>query len=113
VQIRSRRSTGAALAPDDLSAARGTRYGPFITSGDSGAIDADLVVAFDPVLRRRVWIHLVSPRTDSIGAVRRDLSRPGRLHWLTGRRTGSDNWDAFEAPDGQPLLATALRSGPR
>jgi hypothetical protein len=110
VQIRSRRSTGAALAPDDLSAARGTRYGPFITSGDSGAIDADLVVAFDPVLRRRVWIHLVSPRTDSIGAVRRDLSRPGRLHWLTGRRTGSDNWDAFEAPDGQPLLA-AFRDG--
>jgi hypothetical protein len=32
------------------------------------------------------------------------------LHWLTGRRTRSDNWDAFEAPDGQPLLV-ALRDG--
>jgi hypothetical protein len=44
-----------------------------------------------------------------IGAVRRDLSRPGRLHWLTGRRTRSVNWDAFEAPDGQPLLVGASR----
>jgi hypothetical protein len=110
VQIRSRRSTGVALTLDDLPAARGSRYGPFIATVDAGDSGADLVVGFDPVLRRRVWIHLVSPRTDAIGAVRRDLSRPGRLHWLTGRRTGSDNWDAFEAPDGQPLLA-ALRDG--
>src|SRR5262245_39235981 len=110
VQIRSRRSTGAALAPDDLRAARGSRCGPFIATTDAGNTGADLLVGFDPVLRRRVWIHRVSPHADPIGAVRRDLSRPGRLHWLTGRRTGGDNWDAFEAPDGQPLLA-ALREG--
>jgi eukaryotic-like serine/threonine-protein kinase len=110
VQIRSRRSTGAALAPDDLPAARGSRYGPFVATADAGDKGADLVVGLDPVLRRRVWIHLVSSHADRIGAVRRDLSRPGRLHWLTGRRTGSDNWDAFEAPDGQSWLV-ALRDG--
>jgi hypothetical protein len=72
--------------------------------------DPHLVVGFDPVLRRRVWIHLVRPHTRPIDAVRRDLSRTGRLHWLTGRRSGSDNWDAFEAPDGHAWLA-ALHDG--
>jgi hypothetical protein len=110
VQIRSRRSTGAALAPDDLPAARGSRYGPFIATTDAGDTGADLVIGFDPVLRRQVWIHRVPLHTDPIAAIRRNLSRPGRLHWLTGRRTGSDNWDAFEAPDGEPLLV-ALRDG--
>ena len=121
-QIRSRRSTAAAFAPDDLPASRGARFGPFIlvhdatfsgrmnATADARNTGADLVVGFDPVLRRRVWIHLVPPHTDPIAASRRDLSRPGRLHWLTGRRTSKDNWDAFEAPDGHPLLA-ALRDG--
>ena len=65
-------------------------------------------MGFDPVLRRQVWIQVVPPHTQPISTVRRDVSRPGRLHWLTGRKNGPDNWDAFEAPDGQPLSA-ALR----
>jgi PAS domain S-box-containing protein len=79
----------------------------------SDAIDADphLVVGFDPVLRRNVWIHVVPPHTRPIDAVRRDLSRTGRLHWLTGRRSAKDNWDAFEAPDGVPLLTALHGSG--
>ena len=33
---------------------------------------------------------------------RRDVSRPGRLYWLAGRRSATENWDAFEAPRGEP-----------
>ncbi len=109
-RLRSRRAAPAAALLDAAPAARGRRYGPFIATGDAGDDDPHLVAAFDPVLRRRVWIHIVPPYTRPIDEVRRDLSRTGRLHWLTGRRNGSDNWDAFEAPDGQSLL-TALHDG--
>jgi hypothetical protein len=60
-------------------------------------------MGFDPVLRRRVWIHVAGPQSPAIDAVRRDVSRTGRLHWLTGRRSANQAWDAFEAPDGYPL----------
>ena len=32
------------------------------------------------------------------------MSRPGRLYWLAGRRSATENWDAFEAPRGEPFL---------
>ena len=109
-RLRSRRAVAASTPLDAAPATRGPRYGPFIAIADAVDRDAHVVVAFDPVLRRKVWIQLVPRHTRPIDAVRRDLSRTGRLHWLTGRRSGIDNWDAFEAPDGQPLL-NALRDG--
>ena len=50
-----------------------------------------------------------SPGTPAVSATRRDVTRIGRLHWLAGRRSATDpnaNWDAFEAPDGAPLVAS-------
>ena len=44
-------------------------------------------------------------------AARRDASRPGRLYWLAGRRSATENWDAFEAPRGEPLLSGPSTSG--
>jgi eukaryotic-like serine/threonine-protein kinase len=79
------------------------RYGPFEVTAEAG--NAGLRVGFDPLLRRPVWIRGVPDRTAPASAARRDLRRPGRLRWLTGRRAGGDNWDAFECPDGEPLLA--------
>jgi hypothetical protein len=38
------------------------------------------------------------------------VSRPGRLYWLAGRRSAAENWDAFEAPAGEPLLPAAATS---
>ena len=32
------------------------------------------------------------------------MSRPGRLYWLAGHRSATENWDAFEAPRGEPFL---------
>ena len=109
-QCLPRRRSTTSLRPEEGA------IGPFITTSDAGdgvgplLSDRPLVVGFDPVLRRRVWIHVVPRHTEPIDAVRRDLSRTGRLHWLTGRRAGIENWDAFEAPDGRPLVA-ALRDG--
>jgi hypothetical protein len=49
--------------------------------------------------------------TPPLADARRDVGRIGRLHWLTGRRSAAENWDAYEAPDGRPLLDSTA-SGP-
>jgi serine/threonine protein kinase len=126
-RLRTRTAASPTAAIDAATLPSGARVGPFIAltavppsprpqrtavARERAEADrertTDLVVGFDPVLRRQVWIHVVSPGAHPISPVRRDVSRTGRLHWLTGRRNGFDNWDAFEAPDGQPLLQ-ALR----
>jgi eukaryotic-like serine/threonine-protein kinase len=111
VLLRTRAAPVTPAADTTTPALRGPRYGPFIATTDDRAAGDHVVVGFDPVLRRHVWIHVVSAQTPPIGAVRRDVSRTGRLHWLTGRRRSHDNWDAFEAPDGQPLLR-AIQGAP-
>jgi eukaryotic-like serine/threonine-protein kinase len=81
------------------------RVGPYAVHtivGDTGG--GRLFIGVDPILRRHVWIHEVAPGTPPVGATRRDVSRPGRLYWLAGRRSTTENWDAFEAPRGEPLL---------
>jgi len=112
-RLRSRRATPASTLLDTAPAVRGRRYGPFIAAADVVDGEPQLVVGFDPVLRRNVWIHVVPPHARPIDVARRDLSRTGRLHWLTGRRSARDNWDAFEAPDGQSLLATLQDAAPQ
>ena len=82
------------------------RVGPYAVHtmvGETGS--GRLFVGVDPILRRHVWIHEVRPGTAAVGAIRRDVSRPGRLYWLAGRRSPTENWDAFEAPGGEPLLS--------
>ena len=84
------------------------QIGPFTVIGAIGNAGAGrLLAGFDHVLRRRVWIRTVPSGTPPIAPARRDISRVTRLHWLTGRRSATDsldNWDAFEAPSGGPLL---------
>ena len=102
---RVRTSTDLAAASSASVSMFGVvRYGPFTVASDVGDTgEGHLFVGFDPVLRRRVWIHTMPAQTPAIAATRRDISRVGRLHWLTGRRSADDNWDAFEAPDGAPF----------
>jgi serine/threonine protein kinase len=81
------------------------RYGPFKALSDAGDTrEGRLVLALDPLLRRHVWIHDVAPGTAAVSEQRRSVSRVGRLHWLTGRRSASENWDTYEAADGEALL---------
>ncbi|HEX5108135.1 MAG TPA: RDD family protein [Vicinamibacterales bacterium] len=103
-------ANAAAIAQTAGSALGERTYGPFLTAVDPGdRVHARSIVAFDPVLRRRVWIRTATEGTPAISSERRDLSRVGRLHWLTGRRSPGDNWDAFEAPDGAPFESVCDR----
>jgi hypothetical protein len=87
------------------------RVGPYAVQtmvGETGG--GPLFVGVDPILRRHVWIHEVALGTPPVDATRRDVSRPGRLYWLAGRRSPTENWDAFEAPSGEPLLSAPSTS---
>ena len=66
--------------------------------------DENWLAGYDCRLLRSVWIHRVPSGTPPVLKVLRDLGRPGRLRWLFGKRSPSDNWDAFEAAAGQPFL---------
>jgi hypothetical protein len=61
-------------------------------------------LAYDLKLLRKVWIRVVPPGTQPAPASWRSLGRIGRLRWLTGKRSPEENWDAFEALNGQPFL---------
>jgi uncharacterized RDD family membrane protein YckC len=61
------------------------------------------ILAYDTRLLRRIWIHCVPIGTPPVSAAMRNLGRIGRLRWLTGARSETENWDAFEAVTGQSL----------
>jgi len=86
----------------------GQRLGPFDIVKNLGATDrGTLLQAFDPMLRRDVWIHRLPLGSPALTPVRRDVSRMTRLHWLMGQRGGDSAWDAFEAPRGRSLLTVS------
>ncbi len=99
---RWRISAGDAAAESPQpNALTGRRYGPFVVVSEAGETGSGrLFVAFDPVLRRLVWVLATPVGTPPVSVARRDVSRRGRLYWLAGRRTDQESWDAFEAPDG-------------
>ena len=63
-----------------------------------------MLLAYDQVLRRHVWIHVMPPGAPAVAPARRDLARSGRLRWLTGKRTPVECWDAYDAPEGLPFV---------
>ncbi len=67
--------------------------------------DTHWLLGFDTRLLRKVWMRVVAPGTPPVPAAWRSIGRIGRLRWLTGRRSAEDNWDAFEAASGRPLLS--------
>ncbi len=62
------------------------------------------LLGYDLRLLRKVWIRTVPDGTAPVPAALRNLGRVGRLRWLAGRRSPGENWDAFEAASGKPLL---------
>jgi hypothetical protein len=111
--LRPVTSAAPKASPADIVPALSSlrRVGPYAVHtmiGETGG--GRLFVGVDPILRRHVWIHEVAPGTPAVGAIRRDVSRPGRLYWLAGRRSPAENWDAFEAPGGEPLLSAPSSS---
>jgi uncharacterized RDD family membrane protein YckC len=88
----------------------GNRVGPYELLSVIGSTEGGrLVDAWDPRLKRAVWVHLLTPGARPVSSEAKNASRPGRLHWLNSQRTESTAWDAYECPDGRPLL----ESGPQ
>jgi eukaryotic-like serine/threonine-protein kinase len=111
--LRSDASAAPKAFPADIAPALSSlrRVGPYAVHTTIGeTANGRLFVGVDPILRRHVWIHQVAPGTPAVGAIRRGVSRPGRLYWLAGRRSPAENWDAFEAPGGEPLLSATSSS---
>ncbi|HET9372228.1 MAG TPA: protein kinase [Vicinamibacterales bacterium] len=80
------------------------RFGEYRPGPDLGAVPGGrLREGFDPILHRRVWLIELAAGAADVGRARRDVARPGRLHWLAARRSPEQNWDAFEAPSGGPV----------
>jgi hypothetical protein len=65
----------------------------------------ELVVGYDARLLRKVWIRRVPEGTPPVAPDIRNAARAGRLRWLGGKRAAGENWDAYEAAPGKPLLA--------
>ena len=65
------------------------------------------LLGYDLRLLRKVWIRIVPPGTPPVLPMLRNLGRVGRLRWLTGPRSPEENWDAYEALSGNPLLSLA------
>ncbi len=74
--------------------------------------DAEWAEGYDLRLLRRVLLRQVPTGTPPLTAAARQVSRPGRLRWLAGRREAEENWDAFEGAGGQPLLSLATTPQP-
>jgi eukaryotic-like serine/threonine-protein kinase len=86
------------------------RFGPYevqATLWQHGG--QELLLGFDPALRRRVWIHLRTTGSPAASAERQDLSRPGRLRWLSSGSTDQQVWEAYEAIEGASLQCAAAR----
>jgi hypothetical protein len=70
------------------------------------------LLGYDMRLLRKVLIHQVTPGTPPLEASLRNLSRVTRLRWISGRRSSTENWDAFEGIRGKPLFSLAGEKQP-
>jgi hypothetical protein len=86
---------------------RERRIGPYDVLGPVTASSA-VLLGWDASMHRVVWI-VPGAGTAEISPARRDLARLTRLRWVAGRRAGSDAWDAYEAPFGEPLAERLTR----
>lgn len=63
---------------------------------------AEMHVAYDPILLRRVWLRCEN--TGTVEAGRNAVARATRLRWLNQFQDQGKAWDVYEAPTGGPLL---------
>src|SRR6185295_1645334 len=92
-------------APPPVPAGASIKVGPYeIRASLWRHGDEELSLAFDPALRRQIWIHVRPLGGSPVSTTQRDLSRPARLRWLTGGKTEARLWDAYDALEGRPLL---------
>lgn len=102
-QARSTLAADDDLPPVNTSLPQVGPYHVLKELGPTG--DAEWLLGYDARLLRRIWIHKLPAGAPPVSANLRGLGRIGRLRWLTGYRSLSENWDAYEAVAGQPLVA--------
>jgi hypothetical protein len=105
---------GAVSAPRPAGDAR---IGPYVVTPElkeqlPSVAAAVTVDAYDDRLQRGVWMELLPIGTPALPATRRDLGRPARARWLSGRRAATECWDAYEAVDGQLLMQAIAQPQP-
>jgi hypothetical protein len=89
------------------------RIGPYYILDRLEKTEAgELLLGYDARLLRKVWIRRLPEGTPPAAASVRGLGRATRLRWLGGARAAGENWDAYEAPTGKPLLALATQPQP-
>ena len=77
--------------------------GPYSIIGQMATTDgSSLLIGFDPVLLRRVWIRC----DNSKGGFKAypEIARATRIRWLNCIEDQYRNWDVFEYVEGQPLI---------
>jgi uncharacterized RDD family membrane protein YckC len=96
---------GLLVAAPALDSEDTRRVGPYDVIGLVGPTDVgDVLLGFDPRLKRVVWIHLTHQASSATPVSVRAMTRSGRLRWLAGQATPRSSWDAYEATDGRPLV---------
>jgi len=101
--VTSRRVLAASEAPPPAVESAIT-IGPYhVLQALTEAAGETWFLGYDLKLLRKVWIRVVAPGTQPVPVAWRSLGRIGRLRWLTGKRSPEENWDAFEALNGQPF----------
>ncbi|MGA3163476.1 MAG: protein kinase [Verrucomicrobiota bacterium] len=104
VALESRPVLVMAEMPPPVAEA-GATVGPYqVLETLEKSTTVEWLLGYDLRLFRKVWIRIVPPGTPPVPAMLRNIGRVGRLRWLSGRRSAEENWDAFEAVTGKPLL---------
>jgi eukaryotic-like serine/threonine-protein kinase len=97
------------LLPEDVPA----NFGPYRSKSLLWKTDRQaLVLAYDAVLNRGVWIFCYRDNDDAPGMKELRETRAGMLHWLNGRRESEWKWDAFEKPSGSGFTDWVRSTGP-
>ena len=110
---RERKSIGAAGAASTSTVTlseEGSRIGPYVAEGPIGPPPV-LLSAYDPLLRRSIWLFVRPPVANALGRARCELRRRTRVLWLNGGLWNGMRCEAFEAPGGQSFTSLVRRSG--
>jgi uncharacterized RDD family membrane protein YckC len=82
------------------------KIGPYQSaSALDQAADLQVLAGYDQKLLRKVWIQRMPAGAPPVSPVRQKLSRATRVRWIGGRRSTEENWDAYEAVSGRPLIS--------
>jgi eukaryotic-like serine/threonine-protein kinase len=112
LQKPPRPSRAAAIAASDLPTSD-THIGPFAVIRELRRDPSGVVWdAWDPQLRRCVWVHEVPAGTPPLAEHITHANRRTALRWLQGHRSDTRAWDAFEAVDGKPLSSVRVAEWP-